>query len=54
MAFINEDFILSTDAARELYHGSAENLPTWRPDKAMAIENPVSGSPNRRCPVSAR
>lgn len=27
MAFINEDFILSTDAARELYHGSAENLP---------------------------
>ena len=27
MAFINEDFMLTTDAARELYHKSAEQMP---------------------------
>ena len=27
MSFINEDFMLSCDYARELYHGSAEGLP---------------------------
>ncbi|MCQ2181655.1 MAG: glucuronate isomerase [Bacteroidales bacterium] len=27
MSFINEDFMLSTDTARELYHQSAEHLP---------------------------
>lgn len=27
MAFINEDFMLSNDAARELYHRSAEKMP---------------------------
>ena len=27
MAFINEDFMLSCDTARELYHGSVEGLP---------------------------
>ena len=27
MTFINKDFMLSNDTARELYHGSAENMP---------------------------
>ncbi len=27
MAFINDDFLLTTKAARELYHGYAENMP---------------------------
>ncbi len=27
MTFINKDFMLSTDTARELYHGSAEQMP---------------------------
>jgi glucuronate isomerase len=27
MSFINEDFMLSNDFARELYHGSAEGMP---------------------------
>ena len=27
MAFINDDFLLTTDAARELYHGYAEKMP---------------------------
>lgn len=27
MAFITEDFMLTNDYARELYHESAENLP---------------------------
>ena len=27
MSFIHEDFMLSNDFARELYHGSAENMP---------------------------
>ena len=26
-SFINEDFMLRTDAARQLYHGSAEKMP---------------------------
>ena len=27
MSFINDDFLLTTDAARELYHGYAEKMP---------------------------
>ena len=27
MSFINDDFLLTTDAARELYHGHAEKMP---------------------------
>ena len=30
MPFINPDFMLTNDTARELYHGSAENMPTFQ------------------------